>query len=81
MSRSQHFLHVRYIGGNYIQKLETNQGHRGFAAYHPYVADQNMKETLQQIDMGLRKGTYDLLKAGYNVQGITSQLQSIQRNS
>jgi hypothetical protein len=37
-----------------------------------------MKETLQQVDMGLRKGTYDLLKAGYNVQGITYRLQSIQ---
>jgi hypothetical protein len=36
-----------------------------------------MKETLPQIDIGLRKGTYDLLKAGYNVQGITSRMQSI----
>jgi hypothetical protein len=39
-----------------------------------------MKESLQQVDMGLRKGTYDLLKAGYNVQGITYRLQSIQRD-
>jgi hypothetical protein len=62
-------------------KFETNQRQRGFTAYHPYVADQNTKETLQQVDMGLRKGTYDLLKAGYNVQGITSRLHSIQRNS
>jgi hypothetical protein len=64
-----------------LEKSETNQRHRGFTAYHPYVADQNMKETLQQVDMGLRQGTYDLLKAGYNVQGITSRLPSIQRNS
>ncbi|KAH7401175.1 hypothetical protein DE146DRAFT_655142 [Phaeosphaeria sp. MPI-PUGE-AT-0046c] len=49
---------------------EVNIFYTGFAAYHPYVANQNqnMKVTLEQIDIGLRKGAYDLLKAGYNVQ-------------
>jgi hypothetical protein len=68
---------VTITGRNYIGKSKTDPRHRGFAAYHPYVAAQNMKETLQEIDMGLRSGTYELLKAGYNVQGITSRLQSI----
>lgn len=31
--------------------------------------------------MGLRNGTYELLKAGYNVQGKQSQLQILQQTS
>ena len=42
--------------------------HRGYAAYHPDVIAQGFNPAV--VDPSLRNGTYNLIKAGFNVRGM-----------